>query len=80
METNILLESGTNELEILEFKVGSIIMGLMLLRLGNITLSDTNTSTKFTRILKGIFMPREDIITIVNLGRCLNFPKENTKK
>lgn len=33
METNILMESGTNELEVLEFIVGGIIMELMSLRL-----------------------------------------------
>lgn len=81
METNILLESGTNELEILEFKVGSNYYGINVAKVKEILPYQTPTPVPNSHEnIEGIFMPREDIITIVNLGKCLNFPpKENTK-
>ena len=48
METNILLESGTNELEILEFTLEITITESMLQRFRDFTISANYTSSKFT--------------------------------
>lgn len=75
METNILLESGTNELEILEFRVGGNYYGMNVAKIKEIL-----TYTKPTPVpnghpsIEGIFMPRDTIISIIDLAKCLHLP------
>lgn len=72
METGILLESGTNELEILEFKVGNNFYGINVAKIKEIL-----PYTKPTPIpnaheyIEGILMPRDVIITIIDLAKSL---------
>lgn len=72
METSILLESGTNELEILEFRVGDNYYGINVAKIKEIL-----TYTKPTPIpnshpsIEGIFMPRDTIISIIDLAKSL---------
>jgi len=74
METNILLESGTNELEILEFCIGSNSYGINVAKVKEIL-----PYTKPTPVpnadpcIEGIFMPREEIITLIDLPKKLGF-------
>ena len=73
METGILLESGTNELEILQFKVGNNFYGINVAKIREII-----SYTKPTPIpnadprIEGFFMPREEVISVINLAECLN--------
>ena len=71
-ETSILLESGTNELEILEFKVGNNHYGINVAKIREILICQPATPIPNSHpCIEGIFMPREDIITIINLQKCL---------
>lgn len=72
METNILLESGTNELEILEFMVAGHSYGINVAKIKEIIPYKTPTPIPNAHeLIEGIFMPRDQIITIVNLAKCL---------
>jgi len=72
MDTNILLESGTNELEILEFAVGNNHYGINVAKVREILTYKAPTPVPNTHpYVEGIFMPRGDIITIVNLAKSL---------
>lgn len=72
METNILLESGTNELEILEFTVGGNSYGINVAKIKEILPYKQPTPIPNSHdLIEGIFMPRDQIITIINLSKCL---------
>ena len=72
MENNILLESGTNELEILEFKVAGNSYGINVAKINEIIPYKKPTPIPNAHaLIEGIFMPRDAIITIVNLTKCL---------
>ena len=73
METGILLESGTNELEILEFRVGNNYYGINVAKIKEIVPFKEPTPIPNSHpCIEGIFMPRDEIISIINLERCLN--------
>lgn len=75
METNILLESGTNELEILEFKVGNNYYGINVAKIKEILTYKKPTPIPNSHpCIEGIFMPRDTIISIIDLAKCLNLP------
>ena len=82
MDTGILLESGTNELEILEFTVGNNHYGINVAKIREIlpytpAVPVPNADPR----IEGIFMPRDEVITSVDLARVLNMPKsEDVKK
>ena len=81
METNILLESGTNELEILEFSVGGNYYGINVSKVREILPYSAPTPVPNTHpAVEGVFMPRGEIITIVNLSKSLglNLPTESS--
>lgn len=80
METNILLESGTNELEILEFLVGTNHYGINVAKIKEILPYKKPTAIPNAHpCIEGIFMPRDTIITIIDLGKSLNLPPSNTE-
>ena len=80
METNILLESGTNELEILEFQVGSNHYGINVAKIKEILPYKKPTAIPNAHpCIEGIYMPRDVIITIVDLGKSLNIPSSETE-
>ncbi len=73
METNILLESGTNELEILEFCVGNQHYGINVAKVKEILPYQRPTMVPNSHpSIEGIFMPRNEIITVVSLFKSLN--------
>lgn len=72
MDTNILLESGTNELEILEFALGNNHYGINVAKIREILQYQQVTPVPNTHpCVEGIFMPRDTMITVINLRRCL---------
>ena len=72
MDTNILLESGTNELEILEFTLGDNHYGINVAKIREILSYQKVTPVPNTHpSVEGIFMPREVMITVINLKSCL---------
>lgn len=82
METGILLESGTNELEILEFRIGNNHYGINVAKIKEILPYKEPTPIPNSHpCIEGIFMPRDEIITVVDLAENLNIqsPKETSK-
>lgn len=76
MDTNILLESGTNELEILEFQVGTNHYGINVAKIKEILPYKKPTAIPNAHpCIEGIYMPRDTIITIVDLARSLAIPQ-----
>ncbi|MBO6132774.1 MAG: chemotaxis protein CheV [Lachnospiraceae bacterium] len=72
METNILLENGTNELEILEFKLGGDSYGINVAKIKEIiTYQPVTPVPNAHPSIEGIFMPRDRMITAINLKNCL---------
>lgn len=79
METGILLESGTNELEILEFRVGENYYGINVAKIREILSYQTPTPIPNSDPrIEGIFMPREDIISIIDLCEVMHLPKKES--
>ena len=82
MDKGILLESGTNELEILEFMVGNNHYGINVAKVKEIIPYKKSTPVPNAHpFIEGIFMPRDYIITIVDLTKTLGLPqKEDTSQ
>lgn len=67
-----LLEHGTNELELLEFTIGENHYGINVAKVREILLYHPVTPVPNTHpCVEGIFMPREDMITVIDLKGCL---------
>ncbi len=76
METGILLESGTNELEILEFSVGKNYYGINVAKIREIISYQTPTPIPNSDPrIEGIFMPRDEIISIIDLAEVMHLEK-----
>ena len=72
MDTNILLENGTNELEVLEFKLDGNAYGINVAKIKEIiTYEDVTPVPNAHPSIEGIFMPRDTMITAINLRNCL---------
>lgn len=81
MDTNILLESGTNELEILEFTVANNRYGINVAKIREILQYVPAVPVpNADPAIEGIFMPREEVITSINLARVLNLPESQDTK
>lgn len=76
METNILLENGTNELEVLEFTIGQNHYGINVAKVREIIACQSVTPVPNShKDIEGIFMPRDTMITAINLAGHLNLPQ-----
>jgi len=76
METNILLESGTNELELLEFFVGNEDYGINIAKVSEIlTYREVTPMPSAPPEVEGVFMPRDKLITVVDLHKVLGIPR-----
>lgn len=74
METKILLESGTNELEVLEFVVGGNHYGINVAKVEEILSMQPITPVPNSHpCIEGMFMPRGQIITVMDLFGILGF-------
>jgi two-component system chemotaxis response regulator CheV len=72
MDTNILLENGTNELEILEFALGNNSYGINVAKIREIIPYQPVTPVPNSHpSIEGIFMPRDIMITAIDLRNCL---------
>lgn len=72
VETGILLESGTNELELLEFTVGTQHYGINVAKINELCPYQEPTMVPNSHeYIEGIFMPRERIITVIDLAKAL---------
>lgn len=72
MDTKILLENGTNELEVLEFELGGNAYGINVAKIKEIIPYQTVTPVPNSHpSIEGIFMPRDTMITAIDLKNCL---------
>ena len=72
MDTKILLENGTNELEVLEFKLDGNAYGINVAKIKEIINYQTVTPVPNAHpSVEGIFMPRDTMITAIDLKNCL---------
>ena len=72
MDTNILLENGTNELEVLEFTVDGNSYGINVAKIREIiSYQDVTPIPNSHPSIEGIFMPRDVMITAIDLRNCL---------
>ncbi len=70
--SNILLETGTNEIEIMEFTVNDNLFGINVAKVREIMLSAPVKSMPHVHpAVEGIFKPRDQVITVINLPRFL---------
>lgn len=81
METNILMESGTNELEVLEFTVGNNHYGINVAKVKEILpFHDVTPVPNSHPCIEGIFMPRDTMITVINLASVIKAPKSDNQQ
>ena len=78
MENNILLESGTNELEVLEFMVGEQNFGINIAKVTEIMnyqpmIPVPDSPPEF----EGVFTPRDKVISVIDLHKVLNKQSSN---
>ena len=72
MDTKILLENGTNELEILEFTLAGNAYGINVAKVREIIPYQAVTPVPNSHpSIEGIFMPRDIMITAIDLMNCL---------
>ena len=72
MDTKILLENGTNELEVLEFTLNGFSYGINVAKVREIIpYQDVTPVPNAHPSIQGIFMPRETMITAIDLKNCL---------
>lgn len=75
MDTNILLETGTNELEVLEFTLGENHYGINVAKIREILTYQAITPIPNAHpSVEGIFMPRDTMMTVIDLKSCLGLP------
>lgn len=81
METNILLESGTGEVEILEFVINNKHYGINVIKVKEVL--ETDNLTKLPQApptIAGLILNRDEIITLVNLKYVLEKNSEVSKQ
>lgn len=72
MDTKILLENGTNELEVLEFTLDGYSYGINVAKIKEIINYQPVTPVPNAHpSIEGIFMPRDKMITAIDLKNCL---------
>ncbi|MFV0502595.1 MAG: chemotaxis protein [Lachnospirales bacterium] len=73
--TNVLLESGTNELEIMEFLIDNKSYGINVAKILEIMqYTEILPMPNSSKFIEGVFNPRDEIITVVDLAKYLNSP------
>ena len=79
MENNILLESGTNELEVLEFTVGNQNFGINIAKVVEIMNYQPMVPVPDSpEEFEGVFTPRDKVISVIDLHKVLH--KESPDK
>ncbi len=72
MDTKILLENGTNELEVLEFILDNHSYGINVAKIREIIpYAEVTPVPNAHPSIEGIFMPRDTMITAIDLKNCL---------
>lgn len=76
MESKILLESGTNELELLEFIVGGNSFGINIAKVNEVMFFQELTPIpEASPEIEGVFIPRDKLISVIDLHKVLKLPQ-----
>lgn len=79
--TNVLLESGTNEFELMEFTIDNKSFGINVAKVLEIMqYTEIMSMPNSNEFVEGVFKPREEIITVVDLAKYLRLkpaPEDN---
>ena len=79
--SGILLESGTNEIEIMEFTIDGSLYGINVAKVREIIMSaPVKLMPHAHPAVEGIFKPRDAVITVVDLPGYLGINKEKSTK
>lgn len=71
----ILLESGTNEIEIMEFTIADNLFGINVAKVREIMMpSPVKPMPHSHPAVEGVFRPRDEVITVIDLPAYLNLP------
>jgi two-component system chemotaxis response regulator CheV len=74
-QTEILLESGTNEFEIMEFTIAGQVFGINVAKVTEImTYIPLKPMQNAQPNIEGIFKPRDKVITVIDLAKYLHLP------
>jgi two-component system chemotaxis response regulator CheV len=78
MESNILLESGTNELELLVFEVGDSTFGINIAKVVEIMINmDVTPVPNSPDEVEGVFIPRDKLISVIDLHKVIKTEKHD---
>jgi len=82
IDSNILLETGTNELEILEFIIAGNSYGINVAKITELMqIQEVQAMPLSHPCVEGVFQPRNEVYTIVDLAMYLGLgPSENPEK
>ena len=76
----ILLETGTNEIEIMEFTIDGILYGINVAKVREIMMSaPVHPMPHSHPVVEGIFKPRDTVITVVDLPKYLSGREEEPR-
>ncbi len=79
-DTEILLESGTNEIEIMQFTIFGELYGINVAKVREIMMADKVKPIPHSHeAVEGIFKPREILMTVINLPKYLTGVVADTK-
>ena len=74
-QSNILLESGTNELEVLEFVIAGNSFGINVAKVTELMQAQKIQKMPNSHpMIEGVFQPRNEVYTLLNLPLYLNLP------
>ena len=74
-QTGILLETGTNELEIMEFTISGELFGINVAKVREIMMAQEVKRMQGSHpVVEGVFKPRDEIFTVIDLGKYLKMP------
>lgn len=75
IQTNILLESGTNELEIMEFTIAGDLYGINVAKVREIIMAQKVKYMPGSHpSIEGVVKPRDEMFTVIDLGKYLKLP------
>ncbi|QKS71318.1 chemotaxis protein CheV [Paenalkalicoccus suaedae] len=81
MQTEILLESGTNELEVIVFEVGIGTFGINVMKVREIIQPmDVTLMPHAHPHVEGIIRLREEIIPVIDLAKAIGYPPSDTPR
>lgn len=75
LKPKILLESGTNEVELMEFTINGSSFGINVAKILEIMqYTEITSMPNCSPYVEGVFKPRDEVITIINLASYMGLP------